>query len=95
RAVESFENLVALANHQERLKGARKIIWRDGGEPAVELEDLWECLELSLSGFIHHIWSHGLSRHMASLAGAGTVAFMLRAGLNVILASPRPGRVPK
>ncbi|KAI5993468.1 hypothetical protein EDD15DRAFT_2518804 [Pisolithus albus] len=44
-AIEPFENLVALANHHERLKGARKIIWRDRGEPAVELEDLWECLE--------------------------------------------------
>ncbi|KAI5993509.1 hypothetical protein EDD15DRAFT_2135963, partial [Pisolithus albus] len=94
RAIESFENLVALANHQERLKGARKIIWRDRGAPAVELEDLWECLELSLSGFIHHIWSHGLPRYMAFPAGAGTVAFMLRAGLNVILASLRLGRVP-
>lgn len=62
RAIESFENLVALANHQERLKGARKIIWRDRGEPAVELEDLWECLE--------HAGRGGMR--------AGTVAFMLR-----------------
>ncbi|KAI5993461.1 hypothetical protein EDD15DRAFT_2387989 [Pisolithus albus] len=79
RAIESFENLVALANHQERLKGARKIIWRDRGEPAVELEDLWECLE--------HAGRGGMR--------ASTVAFMLRAGLNVILASLRLGRVPK
>ncbi|KAI6097507.1 hypothetical protein F5141DRAFT_1148941 [Pisolithus sp. B1] len=79
RAIESFENLVALANHQERLRDARKIIWRDRGEPAVELEDLWECLEHAGRGGIR----------------AGTVAFMLRAGLNVILASLRLGRVPK
>lgn len=45
RAVASFENLVALANHQERLKEARKIIWRDRGEPASELADIWECIE--------------------------------------------------
>lgn len=45
RAVASFDNLVALANHQERLKEARKIIWRDRGEPAVELADIWECIE--------------------------------------------------
>jgi hypothetical protein len=45
RAVASFENLVALANHQERLKEARKIIWRDRGEPAAELADIWECIE--------------------------------------------------
>jgi len=41
----SFDNLVALANHQERLKEARKIIWRDRGEPAAELSDIWECAE--------------------------------------------------
>ena len=43
RAVVSFDNLVALANHQERLKEARKMVWRDRGEPAVELVDIWEC----------------------------------------------------
>lgn len=50
RAVVSFENLVALANHQERLRGARKIIWRDRGEPAVELADVWECVEHASRG---------------------------------------------
>ena len=45
RAVASFENLVALANHQEHLREARKIVWRDRGEPAVELADVWECIE--------------------------------------------------
>lgn len=45
RAMASFENLVALANHQERLREARRIVWRERGEPAVELEDLWECME--------------------------------------------------
>lgn len=78
-AIESFENLVALANHQERLRDARKIIWRDRGEPVVELEDLWECLE--------HAGRGGMR--------AGTIAFMLRAGLNIILATLRFGQVPK
>lgn len=54
RAMASFENLVALANHQERLREARKIVWRQRGEPAVELEDLWECME--------HAGRGGLSR---------------------------------
>lgn len=45
RAVASFENLVALANHEERLKEARKIVWRDRGEPAAELKDIWQCVE--------------------------------------------------
>jgi hypothetical protein len=54
RAMASFENLVALANHQERLREARKIVWRQRGEPAAELEDLWECME--------HAGRGGLSR---------------------------------
>ena len=41
----SFENLVALANYEERLREARKVVWRDRGEKPIELEDLWECLE--------------------------------------------------
>ncbi len=45
RAMTSFENLVALANYEERLREARKIVWRDRGEKPVELADLWECAE--------------------------------------------------
>ena len=41
----SFENLVALANYEERLREARRIVWRDRGEKPVELDDLWECAE--------------------------------------------------
>jgi hypothetical protein len=50
RAVASFDNLVALANHQERLREARKIIWRDRGEPVAELEDVAECFEHACRG---------------------------------------------
>ena len=50
RAMASFENLVALANHQERLREARKIVWRQRGEPAVEIEGLWECIEHASRG---------------------------------------------
>lgn len=45
RAMASFENLVALANYEERLKEARKIVWRDRGELPTEVQDFWECLE--------------------------------------------------
>lgn len=45
RAMQSFENLVALANYEERLKEATKIVWRDKGEKPVELADIWECIE--------------------------------------------------
>jgi hypothetical protein len=46
----SFENLVALANYQERLKEARKMVWRDRGEPVAELYNLWDCLEHAVKG---------------------------------------------
>lgn len=39
----SFDNLVALANHQERLRDARKMVWRDKGEQAVDLLDISDC----------------------------------------------------
>lgn len=41
---------MVLANYEERLKEARKMVWRDRGEPAVEVEDLWECLEHGTRG---------------------------------------------
>jgi hypothetical protein len=50
RAMTSFDNLVALANYQERLKDAKKVIWRDRGEPVVELETLRKCLEHAARG---------------------------------------------
>ena len=43
--MRSFENLIVLANYQEALKDARKMVWRDRGEPAVELHSLMECFE--------------------------------------------------
>lgn len=46
----SFDNLVALANHQERLREARKMLWRDRGEPVIELEDLKACLVHACKG---------------------------------------------
>lgn len=50
RAMASFDNLVALANHQERLKGARKMVWRDKGEPVAEVVTLQACLEHAARG---------------------------------------------
>lgn len=46
----SFDNLIALANYQERLKDARRVVWRDRGEPVVELETLKECFEHAAKG---------------------------------------------
>ena len=50
RAMASFENLVALANHQERLREARRMVWRDKGEPVAELDDLNACLKHAAKG---------------------------------------------
>lgn len=49
-AMISFENLVVLANYQERMKGARKILWRDKGQPVVDLPTLRNCLEHAATG---------------------------------------------
>jgi hypothetical protein len=46
----SFENLVALANYHEPLREARRMVWRDKGEPVSELNDLWECVEHAAKG---------------------------------------------
>ncbi|KAJ3504032.1 hypothetical protein NLJ89_g8152 [Agrocybe chaxingu] len=79
RAMMSFENLVALANHQERLKEARKMVWRDKGQPVVELDTLEACLAHAMSGGFR----------------AATLAFNIRASVNLVLALIRIPRVPK
>src|SRR6267142_43035 len=43
-AIASFDNLVVLANYEEHLREARKMVWRDRGEPAVDIHDVHECL---------------------------------------------------
>ncbi|KAL6307099.1 hypothetical protein BKA93DRAFT_823559 [Sparassis latifolia] len=78
-AMASFENLVALANYEERLREARKIVWRDRGEKPVELNDLWDCLE--------HAGRGGLR--------AGGLAFAIRSGVNLILLMTRIKRLPR
>lgn len=79
RALASFENLVALANYQERLRGARKIVWRDRGEPEAELHDLKTCLEHAAKGGFR----------------SATLAFNIRACVNLGLALLRINREPR
>ncbi|KAJ7172550.1 hypothetical protein C8R46DRAFT_154462 [Mycena filopes] len=74
QSMMSFENLVALANYQERMKDARKALsfrklWRDKGQPVVELSTLSACL--------HHAGYGGMRS-----AGLG---FSARAAFNVFL----------
>ena len=62
RAMASFENLVVLANYEEHLREARKVVWRDRGEPPVELQDLGECFEHACRGGLR------TSRHISIYA---------------------------
>ena len=50
RAIASFDNLVVLANYEEHLREARKMVWRDRGEPAVDIHDINECLVYGARG---------------------------------------------
>ncbi|KAH9998269.1 hypothetical protein BJV77DRAFT_940610 [Russula vinacea] len=68
-AIASFDNLVVLANYEEHLREARKIIWRDRGEPAVDIHDIYECLVHGARGALR----------------AGTIAFAIRSGVNLVL----------
>ncbi|KAF8076912.1 hypothetical protein FPV67DRAFT_1618904 [Lyophyllum atratum] len=79
RAMASFDNLVALANHQERLREARKMVWRDRGEPVAELTTLRECLEHAATGGLR----------------SGALALSIRACVNLILALIRIHKVPR
>lgn len=56
RGIRSFENLVALANYREALQDARKMVWRDRGEPAAQLDTLLECLR--------HAGKGGMSKYL-------------------------------
>ncbi|KAF9441977.1 hypothetical protein P691DRAFT_711032 [Macrolepiota fuliginosa MF-IS2] len=79
RAMASFDNLVALANYQERLKDARRVVWRDKGEPVVDVETLRGCFDHAAKGGFR----------------SGSLAFGIRACVNLVLALLRIHRVPR
>ncbi|KAH8118868.1 hypothetical protein DFH11DRAFT_704915 [Phellopilus nigrolimitatus] len=79
KVMTSFENLVVLANYQEALLDARKMVWRDRGEPAVELSTLSECAEHAARGGLR----------------AGTLGFTLRSGFNVFVLLFRIWKMPR
>ena len=100
RAIASFDNLVVLANYEEHLREARKIVWRDRGEPAVDIRDIRECLVhgarggLRTSQVLHHSSiKHPLfGRHHA---GASAIAFAIRSGVNLVLLLARIKHLPR
>lgn len=98
RAMTSFENLVALANHQERLREAKRMVWRDKGQPAVELETLEACLRhAATGGFSTFLTLPGPSGscQFSTHIGSSVLAFNIRASLNLVLALLRMKRLPK
>lgn len=98
RSIASFENLVALANYEERLRDARKIVWRDRGELPAEIHDLWECFKHAAKGGLSELGFLVSSerRNLTVIgSGAGSLAFITRAGVNLILLLPRLKRVKR
>ena len=88
-AIASFDNLVVLANYEEHLREARKIIWRDRGEPAIDIHDIHECLVHGARGALRaYFTSPSLSSTEMPpclYIGAGTIAFAIRSGVNLVL----------
>ena len=95
RAIRSFENLVALANDQERLRDARKMVWRDRGEPAVELSTIRQCLEHALRGGSRTYSGNIPGCNLSLLIGAGVLAFGIRSGFNIFVLLFRLLRLPR
>ncbi|KAI9447702.1 hypothetical protein H4582DRAFT_2107222 [Lactarius indigo] len=78
-AIASFDNLVVLANYEEHLREARKIVWRDRGEPAVDVNDIHECLLHGARGGLR----------------ASAIAFAIRSGVNLVLLLARIKNLPR
>ncbi|KAH9042865.1 hypothetical protein EDB84DRAFT_1266717 [Lactarius hengduanensis] len=78
-AIASFDNLVVLANYEEHLREARKIVWRDRGEPAVDVHDIYECLVHGARGGLR----------------ASAIAFAIRSGVNLVLLLARIKNLPR
>ncbi|KAH9173334.1 hypothetical protein EDB89DRAFT_1959235 [Lactarius sanguifluus] len=78
-AIASFDNLVVLANYEEHLREARKIVWRNRGEPAVDVHDIYECLVHGARGGLR----------------ASAIAFAIRSGVNLVLLLARIKNLPR
>ena len=96
-AIASFDNLVVLANYEEHLREARKMVWRDRGEPAVDIHDIHGCLVHGAQGALRAFsFRRPLPKfHLLSSIGAGTIAFAIRSGVNLVLLLARIKNLPK
>ncbi|KAI0960607.1 hypothetical protein AcW1_005080 [Taiwanofungus camphoratus] len=99
RAMASFENLAALANYRERLREARKIVWREQGRATRRAAG---------PVGVSRAWRKGRPRYVpqpfpasriltplrCQTPGAGGLAFAIRPGVNLILRMTRIDDVP-
>ncbi|KAG8863371.1 hypothetical protein FRB96_008863 [Tulasnella sp. 330] len=84
RSSTYYNNQVALANALEvwnniSLETGKKLVWRDHGDPPVLLENLRDCVKHGALGGLR----------------AGSIAYGIRAGINVFLLLVRVLRYPK
>lgn len=77
------------------------MVWRDRGEPAVEVGDLWECLEHGtrggLSAFSFLLSVRFLWRFVDGYVqvGAATLAFAIRSWINFFILMARIKNFPR
>lgn len=76
------------------------MVWRDRGEPAVDIPDMHECLVHGARGGIRTflllpVGPPTTSYHPCPCQGAATIAFAIRSGINVILLLARIKNIPK
>lgn len=96
-AIASFDNLVVLANYEEHLREARKMVWRDRGEPAVDIHDIYECFVHGARGALRAFsFRRPLSKfYPCHYVGAGAFAFAMRSGVNLVLLLARIKKLSK
>jgi hypothetical protein len=63
------------------------MVWRDRGEPAVDIHDIHECLVHSVRGALRaSSFRRSLPNfHPCHYIGAGAIAFAIRSGVNLVL----------
>ena len=75
------------------------MVWRDKGQPVVEMETLQECFTHAMSGGFSEFYLpfkvFSYFMFFFNPQGSATLAFNIRASVNVILALIRIHRMPR
>ena len=70
------------------------MVWRDKGQPIVEMKTLQECFMHAMSGGFSELYLQFVSFYFI-FQGSATLAFNIRASVNIILALIRIHRIPR